>query len=67
MNIRMNMGRKIGCGFTIILLLTLALGYIAINAMQAGVKASADIAQDRVPRFMLASAIESDVLEFARL
>ena len=63
----MNMGRKIGCGFTIILLLTLALGYIAINAMQAGVKASADIAQDRVPRFMLASAIESDVLEFARL
>ncbi|MGE9986466.1 HAMP domain-containing protein, partial [Desulfovibrio sp. SGI.169] len=63
----MTVGKKIGSGFSVILLLTLVLGYLAITDMQEGVQTSKNISEDRVPRFMVASALESNVLEFPRL
>ena len=63
----MTVGKKISGGFCIILLLTLVLGYLAISAMQDGVKTSENISKDRVPRFTVASSLESDILEYARL
>ena len=63
----MTVGKKIGGGFSIILLLTLVLGYLAIADMQEGVQTSKQISEDRIPRFLVTSALESNVLEYAHL
>ena len=63
----MTVGKKIGGGFSIILLLTLVLGYLAIADMQEGVQTSKQISEDRIPRFLVTSALESNVLKYAHL
>ncbi len=65
--LNVTVGKKIGGGFSVILLLTLVLGYLAVSAMRDGAQTSKNISEDRVPRFLVASSLESDVLEYARL
>ena len=56
----MTVGKKIGGGFSVILLLTLVLGYLAVSAMRDGAQTSKNISEDRVPRFLVASSLERD-------
>ena len=53
----MTVGKKIGGGFSVILLLTLVLGYLAVSAMRDGAQTSKNISEDRVPRFLVASSL----------
>ena len=55
----LTLGKKIGGGFFLVLLLTAALGSMAILAMKEGVAISSDIASDRVPRLNVVSELQS--------
>ena len=46
----LTLGKKIGGGFSLILLLTVVVGFVAVRAMREGVTVSGYIASDRVPR-----------------
>lgn len=59
----MTLGKKIGSGFSIILLLTLILGIVAYRAMHEGTETSTEIASDRVPRLMQYSDLQSNLLQ----
>ena len=58
----LTLGKKVGVGFSIVLLLTLIVGFVAIRAMNHGVEVSATIASDQVPRMVYYSDIQSDLL-----
>ena len=58
----MSLGKKIGGGFCVILLLTLILGAMAYRAMQSGSEVSYEIATDRVPRLVNYSDLQSNLL-----
>ncbi len=59
----MTLGKKIGGGFCIILLLTLILGGMAYRAMDEGTEASYLIASDRVPRMVGYSDLQNNLLQ----
>lgn len=59
----MTLGKKIGGGFCIILLLTLIQGVMSYKSMQDGVEANYIIASDRVPRLMNYSNLQSNLLQ----
>ena len=54
----LTLGKKIGGGFFLVLLLTVALGSMGILAMKEGVAISSDIASDRVPRLNAVSELQ---------
>ena len=58
----LTLGKKIGGGFSLILLLTLVVSYIAIRAMNEGVTVSGYIATDRVPRLVEYSDLQNNLL-----
>lgn len=59
----MTIGKKIGGGFCIVILLTLALGLWAIHSMNKGAEVAETIANDRLPRLMHWSEAQNDLLE----
>lgn len=59
----MSLGKKIGGGFFIILLLTLVLGLVAYWAIDEGEQASTQIEEDRVPRLMEYSDLQNNLLQ----
>lgn len=59
----MTIGKKIGGGFFVIILLTTVLGFMAIRTMNNGSQVSNTIAQDRLPRLLAWSKMQSDLLE----
>lgn len=59
----MTLGKKIGGGFCIILLLTLILGGMAYRAMDEGTEASYLIASDRMPRMVGYSDLQNNLLQ----
>lgn len=59
----MTLGKKIGSGFCIILLLTLIQGIMSYRAMHQGTETSTEIASDRVPRLMHYSDLQSNLLQ----
>lgn len=61
----MTLGKKIGGGFCIILILTFILGFVAYKAMSDGTEASSLIATDRVPRLVDYSNLQSNLLQGA--
>ncbi len=61
----MTIGKKIGGGFCAIILLTMILGFVAIRAMSEGSDVSHTIAEDRIPRLMRWSDMQSYLLEGA--
>lgn len=58
----LTLGKKIGGGFSIVLLLALAVGFLAIRAMNSGVTASNNIAEDRVPRLIVYNDLQKNLL-----
>lgn len=58
----LTLGKKIGGGFSLIILLVLIIGFVAIRAMNAGVRVSRNIAEDRVPRMVLFSKLQNNLL-----
>ena len=58
----LTLGKKIGGGFSLIILLVLIMGLVAIRAMNAGVQVSRNIAEDRVPRMVLFSKLQNNLL-----
>lgn len=58
----MTLGKKIGSGFCIILLLALVLGVVAYRTMSEGSEASDIISHDRVPRIMEYSDLQGNLL-----
>ena len=58
----LTLGKKIGGGFSLIILLVLIMGLVAIRAMNAGVQVSQNIAEDRVPRMVLFSKLQNNLL-----
>lgn len=59
----MTIGKKIGGGFCAIIILTTILGFMAIKAMSDASDVSGIIAEDRVPRLLAWSKMQSDLLE----
>ncbi len=58
----MTLGKKIGGGFCVILILTLIQGVMAYRAMNEGADTSQIIATDRVPRLVHYSQLQSELL-----
>lgn len=58
----LTLGKKIGGGFAVVLLLALAVGGLAIRAMNSGVTASTYIAEDRVPRLIVYNELQKNLL-----
>lgn len=58
----MTLGKKIGGGFCVVLLLALIQGIISYRAMDEGADVSEQIAVDRVPRLVHYSALQNDLL-----
>lgn len=58
----MTLGKKIGSGFCIILILTLILGIMAYRAMSGGSEVSDTISTDRVPRMVAYSSLQNNLL-----
>lgn len=59
----MTLGKKIGGGFTIILLLTMIVGIISYKAMDDGTENFESIATDRVPRLVAYGNVQSELLQ----
>lgn len=58
----LTLGKKIGGGFSLILLLTVVVGFVAVRAMREGVTVSGYIASDRVPRLAEYGDLQSNLL-----
>lgn len=58
----LTLGKKIGGGFSLILLLAVVVGFVAIRAMKEGVTVSGYIATDRVPRLVEYSDLQNNLL-----
>lgn len=61
----MTLGKKIGGGFAVLIVLTIFLGGMAYRAMDESSDASDQIAGNRVPRLVDYSALQSDLLRAA--
>lgn len=61
----MTLGKKIGGGFTLLIILTLILGVMAYKAMDDSSDTSEQIASDRVPRMVDYSLLQSDLQQAA--
>lgn len=61
----MSISKKIGGGFCIVLFLTFALGIVGIRSLNEGASVSENIANDRIPRFIQWSKLESSLANVA--
>lgn len=59
----MTIGKKIGGGFCVMIILTIILGLWAIYAMRDGAEVAETIASDRFPRFMHWTEMQNNLLE----
>lgn len=61
----MTLGKKIGGGFCVILILTLIQGVMSYRTMDEGAETSQVIASDRVPRLVHYSVLQNELLQAA--
>lgn len=59
----MTIGKKIGGGFCVVILLTMVLGIWSVVSMNSGANVSEEIANDRLPRFTLWTEMLNNLLE----
>lgn len=59
----MTIGKKIGTGFCVVIILTLVLGLWAVYSMRSGADVATEIARDRLPRFTHWTQMQNDLLE----
>ena len=59
---RLNLTKKIGGGFAVLLLFTCIISGIAINAMYSGIRVSADTASNSMPKLVALNGIQGNLL-----
>ena len=59
---RLNLTRKMGGGFAVLLIFTCIVSYIAIRAMYAGIQVSEDTAADSMPKLNSLNALQGNML-----
>lgn len=58
----MSIGKKIGLGYALTILLVTVLGVVAWKIMDEGTKMANEIAQDRVPRLMIYNDLQNNII-----
>ncbi len=59
---RLNLTKKIGGGFAVLIIFTCIVSYIAINAMYSGIRVSEDTASDSMPKLVALNGIQGNLL-----
>ena len=59
---RLNLTKKIGGGFAVLIIFTCIVSYIAINAMYSAIRVSEDTASDSMPKLVALNGIQGNLL-----